>query len=148
VPPGDDLEPCLAPHPSLRQPVELEHLRVRAPHDQQRRRGHELERLRREVGPAAARDDGSHLPPEVRGGNEGRGRPGARSEERDRQSRDVGIGAQPPDRPLEPSREERDIEDLAAIECLHVGQQIEQQRRETCAPQTFGDRHVPRRPPA
>src|SRR4029450_4159781 len=55
---------------------------------------------------------------------------------------------EPADRSLEPRGEERDVEDLAAIPCFHLGQQVERQGPQPIVLQALGDLHVPRRTPA
>src|SRR5512133_3344512 len=97
----------------------------------------------RQIWASATTDDGSHvLAP--RGGGQRRSRPGACPEEAERQPSPGGNGADPRRRLVEPIGEKWNIEDIGAVRRFSLREEIEQQRRETSAPQGLSDEGVAR----
>jgi len=112
----DDGELVLAAQEGRGLAVELENGLIVASDDEERGRTDEPQARRGHVGPAAARDDGSDFPRQLRSRPEGGGSSGARAEVAGRQVGAFGLAPEPPRRRDEPFREELDVEDLGPVE--------------------------------
>ncbi len=110
--------------------VQLDHDGVALPDDQQRRRQNAGEGIRREIRPAAPRDDGGDQLRPSRGRGQRRGRARAGPEEPNREIGRAFLLLDPIERLFEPPGQQRDIEDLVAIAGFARQQEVEQQRGE------------------
>ena len=97
-----------------------------------------------EVGPTAARDDRLHPRAERCRRHQSRGGPGAGAEEAERQAGQVGLLVDPGDGVQQSVGEQANVEDLAAVRGLALGQQVEQQGGEASGVQVVGDGAIAR----
>ena len=144
----DDPEQLLAGQGGERLPVQFDDVAVLAADDQQRGCGDLREPRTGEIGAAAARDHCGDPAAQLGGGEKRRAGAGAGAEEAQRQVRDVRLAADPERRLRHAFREQRDVEDVAAVARLGRGQQIEQERGESLGVQRVRDGYVARAEPA
>jgi hypothetical protein len=145
---GHDDELLCATQLGERGSIEPQHLHIVAANDQQSRSFDGRQCSPGEVGTAATRNDRRDPSLMCRLGDKRRRGASAGAEIADRQIAGLGILSDPGGRHQQASREQLNIENIAAVARLLDGQQVEQQRGKSIVTQRLCDEVVTRAEPA